>query len=333
MISAYGVSPKPMSSQNDSAPRRRPVIIVAGPTASGKSELAIRLAERFAGTVVNADSMQVYEELEILSARPGPADRARVPHRLFGVMPLGEACSVALWRDRAQAVLDEVWRAGRVPILCGGTGLYIRALLQGIAAVPEIPEGIRAAAHKRLTAMGGPAFRAALGQRDPIMAARLADGDGQRLVRAWEVIEATGRSLAAWQRDATSPPDGLDAFSIVLMPEREALYAACDGRFLAMIDGGGIEEAERVAGLGLDPDLPGMKALGLPQLIRYVRGVDPLEVAVALAQRETRRYAKRQTTWFRHQLKADCLISAQYSKSVEERIFPKIRQFLLTDSV
>ena len=333
MAWAYGVSPNTMSSPFENSSGRRPIIVVAGPTASGKSELAIRIAEAFGGTVINADSMQVYQELEILTARPGAADIKRVPHRLFGTEPLAKPCSVAVWREKALEAIAGAWRAGRMPVLCGGTGFYIRALVDGIAPVPEIPDATRAAARAHHASLGGPAFHAALGARDPVMAARLADGDSQRLIRAWEVLEATGRSLASWQAESPAPADRLEAFSIALMPARPVLYAACDSRFLAMVGRGAVEEARRIAALGLDPDLSGMKALGLPLLIQHVRGALSLDAAVELAQRETRRYAKRQTTWFRHQLKPDCVISAQYSKSVEPRIFPKIRQYLLTDSL
>lgn len=319
-----------MSSVRDEKAERMPLIVVAGPTASGKSALAIAIAEAFDGEVINADSMQVYRELEILTARPGAGDLGRVPHRLYGFRSLADPCSAVAWRDLAVATISQVHAAGRLPVLCGGTGFYIRALLEGIAAVPEIPEAARVSAREAHAALGGARFRARLAEKDPVVAARLADGDSQRLIRAWEVIEATGRSLADWQADDQGTKTGFETFSVVLMPERSELYAACDGRFGEMVRRGALEEARRVAALGIDPALPGMKALGLPELMSHAREEITLEEAIERARQATRRYAKRQMTWFRHQIVPKLPINAQYSKSEDERIFPKIRQFLLT---
>jgi tRNA dimethylallyltransferase len=332
MATAYGVSPKPMSSASSSAGGKIPVIVVAGPTASGKSALAVRIAETFGGEVVNADSMQVYHELEILTARPGPEDLARATHHLYGIRSLAEPCSAAAWLELAVAAIRDIHGRGRLAVVCGGTGFYIRALLEGLAEIPEIPPAVRAAATARHAELGGASFRAALADRDPLTADRLADGDTQRLIRAWEVAEATGRPLSAWQADGQRPVLDLAACTIALLPERTALYAACDGRFHEMIRRGALEEARRVAALGLDPGLPGMKALGLPELIRHLGGEMPLARAVELAQQATRRYAKRQTTWFRHQFVPKIPIGAQFSKSLEQEIFSKIRELLLTPS-
>jgi tRNA dimethylallyltransferase len=330
MVPAYGVSPEPMSSAGSEKADRIPLIVVAGPTASGKSALAIRIAETFDGEVINADSMQVYRELEILTARPGREDLDRVRHHLFAIRSLAEPCSVAAWLELAVPAIEAVQAAGRVPVICGGTGFYIRALLEGIAAIPGIPDAVRDAAREEHASLGGAAFRARLAERDPVTAARLADGDSQRLIRAWEVAEATGRPLADWHNDARGPAKRFEAFSIALMPEREALYAACDGRFREMVRRGALDEARQVAARGFDPLLPGMKALGLPEFFSHLRGEIALDEAIDQAQRATRRYAKRQMTWFRHQFVPKIPIDAQYSKRLEERIFPKIRRFLLT---
>ena len=329
---AYGVSPEPMSRDSRSTLGRIPLIVVAGPTASGKSALAVGIAESVGGAVINADSMQVYRELKILTARPGQEDFDRAPHRLYGFRALNDPCSAAVWRALAVAAITEVWAAGQVPILCGGTGFYIRALLEGIAPIPEISNVVRAASRELHGSLGGVAFRARLAQRDPVMAARLADGDGQRLVRAFEVIEATGRSLAEWQADDLESTSNFDALTIVLMPERPPLYATCDARFHEMMRRGALAEASAVAALDLDPTLPGMKALGLPELLSCLHDEISMETAIKLAQRATRRYAKRQTTWFRHQIIPNISLHTQFSKSMKGKIFPKIRQFLLTHS-
>ncbi len=279
------------------------VLVIAGPTASGKSGLALDLARRLDGEIVNADSMQVYRELAVLTARPGPSALARVPHRLYGVLPAAERCSVARWRSLALAEIAAIHAADRIPIVVGGTGLYLRALMVGLAEIPESPPAVRAAAQARLLELGSAGLHAELARRDPITAERLRPGDRQRLVRAWEVLEATGRPLAEWHDHATEqPPSGLQFTVIVLDPPRPALYQACNGRFLAMLAAGALNEVRGLAALGLAPDLPALKALGIPELRRHLAGELDLPRAVALAQQATRNYAKRQVTWFRHQL-------------------------------
>jgi tRNA dimethylallyltransferase len=309
------------------------VIVIGGPTASGKSSVAVELARALDGTVINADSMQVYRELAIVTARPTRAQTDRVPHRLYGTMPAAEPCSAARWRDAALAEIAAALAEGRTPIVVGGTGLYLRALVEGIAEIPPVPPAVRAAAEARLAEIGGAAFRAELADRDPETAARLSDNDRQRLIRAAEVVAATGRPIAEWQRGRTlTPPPGLAFDVIALMPPRPALYAACDGRFEVMMATGAVEEVEALDALGLDPSLPAMKALGVPELRRLVRGEIGHDAAVARAQTATRRYAKRQTTWFRHQLPAEggnvryaCAIDAQYSNRLSQEILTKIR--------
>lgn len=311
---------------------RRPVIIVAGPTASGKSALALAVAREFGGVVINADSMQVYRDLAILTARPGAGDMATVPHRLYGFRDAAEPYSAALWRQAALAEIAAAHADASVPVLCGGTGLYLSALMNGIAEIPAVPEAVRAAAIALHREVGGATLRARLGERDPATAARLADGDTQRLIRAWEVVEATGRPLSEWQAQALAPPAELRFHVVVLMPERASLYAACDGRFQRMIEAGALDEVASLMARRLDPDLPAMKALGVPQLAAHLDGTLDLDSAIEQARRETRRYAKRQCTWFRHQLIADQFEEAQFSERVGQKIFLKIRPFLLTES-
>ena len=329
-------------------PDRRPlVVVVAGPTASGKSALALDLAVELGGTVINADSMQIYRELEILAARPGAAALGGAPHRLYAVLSGSEVCSAGRWRRMAQQAIAEALELGRLPILAGGTGLYLKALEQGLAALPPIPEPVRAAARAYHAEIGGEAFHAALAARDPVMAERLHPRDSQRLVRAWEVLEATGRSLADWQamQQAEAPPYRILRFT--LLPERAALYAACDRRFEAMIAAGALAEVRRLLALQLDPALPVMKALGVRPLLRHLAGELELDEAVAAGQTETRRYAKRQLTWLRTQVPAgrvldgedmddSCkidtswIVDQKYSDKLTDRIFAIIRESVLT---
>ncbi|MGE5506133.1 MAG: tRNA (adenosine(37)-N6)-dimethylallyltransferase MiaA [Actinomycetota bacterium] len=307
-----------------------PAVAIAGPTASGKSGLALAVAEEFGGVVVNADSMQVYDVLSVLTARPSAADEARVPHRLYGVLSPAEACSAARWRGMAAAEMRAAWDTGRLPVVVGGTGLYLRALQDGLSPIPEVPDAVRTAARARLAEVGNAAFHAELAARDPVMAARLDPGNSQRLVRAFEVIEATGRSLADWQ---AVPPEGAVAarwLTLALLPPRDALYAACDGRFRRMVEAGALDEVRTLAAMNLPADLPAMKALGVPELAAHLAGTLPLDQAIAAAQQATRNYAKRQLTWFRHQLRAPEVVPEQFSESLPERIFPFIRRFLLT---
>jgi tRNA dimethylallyltransferase len=278
-------------------------VLIAGPTASGKSALALTLAERLAGTVINTDSMQVYCDLRVITARPTPADEARVPHLLYGHVDAAENYSVGRYvRDAARA-LEETERAGRVPIFVGGSGLYFKALTNGLAAVPPIPAEIRTAIRERLAAEGAAALHGELQRQDPVSAARLNPNDRTRITRALEVIEATGRSLADWHKSGM--PALLDPASTVrvfLAPDRAALNARIDARFEAMLAVGALEEVRRLAARKLDPLLPAMKAHGVPALVRHLAGEITLADAALEARQDTRHYAKRQFTWFRHQL-------------------------------
>ena len=318
--------------------RDTPVVIVTGPTASGKSGLALAVAETFGGVVINADSMQVYRELSVLTARPGPEAVRRAPHRLYGVLPGSERCSAGRWRRMA---LDEIAAAqeqGKLPVVTGGSGLYLRALVEGLDPVPEIPEPVRARARARHDELGGAAFHTELAARDPAMAGRLHPNDRQRLVRAWEVMEATGRSLADWQKDSAEQgharPLPNRRLWLLCQPPRARLYAACDGRFLEMIRDGALDEVRALDDLGLDPTLPVMTALGVPELRAHLAGELSLEAAITRAQQATRNYAKRQETWLRTQLpraeRKTALQIAQLSESFLDDIFSKIRRFLLT---
>jgi tRNA dimethylallyltransferase len=279
------------------------LILVAGPTASGKSALALRLAEAARGVIINADSMQLYRELPILTARPTPEDEARAPHRLYGILDAADPASVGRWLELAAAAIGEALAEHRPAIVVGGTGLYLHALLHGLAPVPDIPAGIRTAARARLAELGPPAFHAELARLDPVMAARLRPTDRQRLLRAYEVVAATGRSLAAW-REATPvrislPPRRL---GLALVPPRAALYERIERRLGDMVERGALEELKALHRRALSPDLPLMKGVGVPELLAHVTGRVDLETALDRAVIQTRRYAKRQLTWLRHQL-------------------------------
>jgi len=278
-------------------------ILIAGPTASGKSALGLRLAEGLGGTVINADSMQVYRDLRIITARPGIEDEARAPHRLYGHVDAAENYSVGRYVADAQAALDAARRAGRLPILVGGTGLYFKALTQGLSAVPATPAEVRASVRGRLEAEGAAALHAELERRDPAMAARLRPADRMRVARAIEVLDATGRSLADWHREGMQAAlDPENALKLFLEPDRAALHARIDQRFDAMLADGALDEVRALAERGLDPMLPAMKAHGVPWLRRHLTGEITLAAAAEGAKLDTRRYTKRQATWFRHQM-------------------------------
>lgn len=305
------------------------MIIVAGPTGSGKSALAMALAQTFAGTVINADSMQVYREARVLTARPPPEDEARVPHRLFGVLAANDPCSAGRWREMAEAEAATAEAAGRLPVVVGGTGLYIEALLEGLAPVPPVPDEVRREARRLHAELGGEGFREALIALDPA-SARLPAGDRQRLLRAWEVLAATGAPLSAWQRRQRDGGRGGASAIVLLLPPRERLYPALDARFERMLAEGGLEEARALQALGLDAGLPLMRAVGIRQLLDHLSGETSLDAAVAAAKQATRRYAKRQMTWFRHRLSADLCVPEQFSESLRPEKFAFIRRQLLT---
>ena len=278
-------------------------VLIAGPTASGKSALALRLAERLGGVVVNADSMQVYRDLRIITARPPAEEEARVPHRLYGHVDAGVNYSVGAWCRDVRAVLDEAERDGHVPILVGGTGLYFTALSKGLAAVPPIPPDIRERVRGRLASEGVAPLYEDLLQRDPAAAYRLMPNDRSRISRALEVVLATGRSLADWHREGLPPVlETARAAKLFITCERDELKRRIEARFAEMLAAGALEEVRALAARDLDPTLPAMKAHGVPWLIRHLRGEITLDEAAAGGVMDTRRYAKRQVTWFRNQL-------------------------------
>ena len=284
---------------------KRRAVVIAGPTGSGKSRAAMEIARRLGGVIVNADAMQVYRELRILTARPSPQDEAAIPHRLYGFVPVSEAWSAARHLAATRQVLAQAWAAGLTPVIVGGTGLYIRALEGGLAEVPPIPEAVRKHWRVRLAAEGAPALHAELARRAPAEAARLAAGDAHRIVRALEVLEATGEPLAAFQAkgDSGAALDGVAVARLAILPDRDRLYAAIEARFDAMMAKGALEEAHHVMRPGLDPGRPAMRAIGLQPLIAHLRGCLPLAAAIAEAKRDSRRYAKRQATWIRGQMR------------------------------
>jgi tRNA dimethylallyltransferase len=299
-------------------------VIIAGPTASGKSAFAAKLAALAGGEIINADSMQVYRDLPVITAIPGRDERGGIPHHGYAVLDGGERCSVGHWLGLTKSYAEAVLGKGALPILVGGTGMYIRAAMDGISPIPDIDKEYRdkaAAMHRK---MGGAEFRQALAGYDPVLAGRLDDGDSQRLIRGMEVALATGEPLSQLQ---DVPPEGglgLDWVVIRLAPPRESLYAAIDRRYPEMIKSGGLEEARRFAERNLDPGLPLMKAVGLPPLLAHIKGELDLEAAIALSCRDTRRYAKRQTTWFNNQLQANFCEDSDYNEQFSERFFEKI---------
>lgn len=278
-------------------------MLIAGPTASGKSALALELAQKAGGIVINTDSMQVYRDLRIITARPSAEEEASAPHRLYGHVDAAVNFSAGAWVADAAKVLAEARAEQRLPIFIGGSGLYFKALTRGLSAVPPIPPEIRDAVRARLDREGVEALHAELARRDPVSAERLKPRDRTRVARALEVVEATGRTLPDWHREGLPPllPPG-EFGALFLAPEREQLYARIDARFGAMLDAGALEEVAALAARKLDPLLPAMKAHGVPALIRYLAGEITREEAAEIGRADTRHYAKRQFTWFRHQL-------------------------------
>ena len=279
---------------------RQDAVIVAGPTCSGKSALAVAAARALGGVVINADSMQVYRELRILTARPTPDEEALCPHALYGVRDAGEPGSVAWWRDAALAAMRAAWAEGRLPILCGGTGLYFAALTDGLTDIADPGEAARMAARGLLAKLGPAALHARLAARDPRTASLLRPTDSQRLARAWEVLEGTGRGLAEWREGARLPPAPARFAAVLLAPERAGLVAAIEARFADMLRQGAAQEVAALLARELPPALPAMRAHGVPELAAHLRGETGLAEAAARAIRAQQRYSKRQATWFAH---------------------------------
>ena len=305
------------------APKR--VIVITGPTASGKSALALALAHRRQGTVINADAMQTYDAFPILTAQPTARERADVPHELYGVLPLSETLSAARWRTLAAAEIERCLGDGRPPILCGGSGLYLRTLMQGIAAIPDAAPALRDQANAEWQAMGADAFRARLAEQDPAIVARLKPGDRQRHVRAWEVWQATGRPLSLWQQvegDAVR----WRFVTVLLAPDRGRLRTRIERRFDGMLAAGVLAEVRAAFDRAPDPHWPGLKAHGAPELFSHFRGELSLDEARRIAIDHTRQYAKRQMTWFRHQMTPDLVLDPEINPALE------LTEKLLTNS-
>jgi tRNA dimethylallyltransferase len=296
------------------------VVLIAGATASGKSALALRLAEKYGGVIVNADSMQVYRDLRTITARPTREEEARMPHFLYGHVDAAVNYSTGQWLRDVAEVLVELAREKRPAIFVGGTGLYFKALTVGLAAVPPIPDAIRSQVRERITAEGAPALHAELMQLDPATAERVTVNDRSRISRALEVVLATGRSLSDWHREGLPPlVDGQRAVKVFVTCERAELVRRIETRFAAMLEAGAIEEVRKLAARKLDPSLPAMKAHGVPWLIRHLDGELDREGAAAGAIMDTRRYAKRQLTWFRNQMKDWPLAEADMAAALIEK--------------
>lgn len=308
-------------------PVRPKVILLAGPTASGKSAVGVELARRLGGEIVNADSMQVYQELRVLTARPDDDDMQGIPHHLYSIASVAEAFSVARWVKAADQIIFDIVNRDRVPIVVGGTGLYFRALLDGLSAVPEIDPDVRSTVRRSVDENGAEAAHAALVREDPIMAERLSPADGQRIARALEVIRSSGRSLADWQSEVRAGPlaeldqRGLVA-KILLSPPRDWLYRRCNDRFDVMLGMGALDEVRALPPTG--GNLPALKALGVVPLRAHLEGKCSLDEAVDRAKTVTRQYAKRQMTWFRNQCADWHSIEKKESERIIEFIFSKI---------
>ncbi len=279
----------------------RDILLLGGPTASGKSALAIHAARRLDAEIINADSLQVYDGLRVLTARPGADETGGVPHHLFGALDPGERCSVGRWSRLALDAIAGVRGRGRRVVLAGGTGLYFKALLEGLAPAPDIPAGIQAEVDALHARGGVGALRAEAERLDPVGAARVEAGDRQRLMRLIVVARASGQPLSRLQADTTPLIDPACALGVAILPDRAALYARIEARFDAMIEAGALDEARALAARQLAPDLPAMKAVGLPPLLAHLAGTLSLEAAIDTAKRDSRRYAKRQYTWFSNQ--------------------------------
>jgi tRNA dimethylallyltransferase len=298
------------------------LVLIAGPTASGKTALALQLAERHKIVIINADSAQVYSDLPTLSAQPTAEEQARVPHRLFGYLDGRTACSAARWAADAKLAISAAHDGDALPVLVGGTGLYIRTLLDGIAPIPEVDPALRAA----IRAMPVAQAYAALSARDPYMAGRLAPTDGSRIARALEVVESTGRSIAGWRKEKVGGIGGsVDLRALLLLPPRDWLYERCNARFEAMLGGGAVAEVEALLTRGLPADAPVMRAIGVPEIAAMLAGNLTRDEAAERGKTATRQYAKRQFTWFRNQSPADW----QQSESINDANVKTIETLLL----
>lgn len=303
-------------------------LIVAGPTASGKSAFAVALAREFGGEVVNADSMQVYRDLSILTARPTEAEMGGVPHHLYGLLAADAPCTAGRWLGWMHDLLPEIWSNGRLPVVVGGTGMYLGALIDGLAPVPEVPSAVREAVTADYQAMGAAAFAAELAAVDPVSAAAIPPTNRQRMIRAMEVARHTGRSLSDWQAMPHLGCLGAPPVVIVLDPAREWLYARCDARFDTMLDGGAWHQVKVALAAGIGPDAPVSRGLGTRALMAALKGEIEIPAAVEQAKRETRNYAKRQGTWFRHQFNPDVVLRPPHDLPESPEVLGKVAEIL-----
>ncbi len=299
-------------------------LLIAGPTASGKSAVALELAQRLNGTVINADSMQVYKDLRILTARPTEADEHKVPHQLYGFLDASETCSAARWGDLAGKAFEDVMEAGGFPIFVGGSGLYFRALIEGLSPMPEIDQSVRLASSARFDELGATAFAREVATLDPVFAAHPDRQDPQRLQRAWSVYEQTGIPLSEWQSVPREPKLSGTFLKIVLTLDRSLLRQRCNERFVRMARQGARDEVAALISRGLDPGLPIMKAIGVREFADVIAGRASEDQAVAWSQTSTRQYAKRQETWFRNQMISWKRVQAQHLERTMQEIFTNI---------
>jgi len=299
-------------------------IMIAGPTASGKSQMAVDLAFQFDGEVINADSMQLYADLSILTARPSKADMQDIPHHLYGVLDGGHRASVAAWLELTATAMTAIRARGKMPIIIGGTGMYLDAAVNGIAPIPDVPATIHQDCMALFDAIGGAAFRQKLARRDPLVASRLANGDRQRLIRAMGVYNATGIALGQFQKAEHKGALIGRPVKVAMLPPRDVLYARIDARFDVMLEQGAMDEVRRLINRQLDPSLPLMKALGVTALKAVLEQELTVDEAACLAKRDSRHYAKRQMTWLRNNYNAQITLNTKLSESLMETIFSLI---------
>ncbi|MFP4098625.1 MAG: tRNA (adenosine(37)-N6)-dimethylallyltransferase MiaA [Alphaproteobacteria bacterium] len=296
---------------------KQTILIIGGPTASGKSSRALELAHKHDGIIINCDSMQIYDGLHMLTAQPPQEDLRQAPHHLYSALHPNETCSAGNWREMAEPLIEETLKQNKTPIIVGGSGLYIKALTDGLSPIPDIPQHIRNAAMAKQRELGNPAFHKELAKRDAVMAARFHPFHTARLIRAWEVLEATGKSLAEWQKvKPLSPPDNWGFKIEIIIPKRPILHQRCNDRFIWMIGNGALEEIEtfskRVENREIHHNVPLLKALGYRELLAFINGESSKKEAIEKSQARTRQYAKQQITWFKNQIiknKKDITIS------------------------
>ena len=305
-------------------------IMIAGPTASGKSELALDLATKIDGEIINADSMQLYADLSVLTARPPQADLDAAPHHLYGVLDAAHRASVVEWLRLAAEAMERVIQRGKMPIIVGGTGMYLDAAVKGIAPIPDVPVLVHDACSARFREIGGASFRAELAAYDPIIAERLDDGDSQRLIRAMGVVLASGAPLSQWQAATHQGALAGAPLKLAMLPPRNIIYQRIDSRFDMMLKNGVLEEVRALQARNLEPSLPAMKALGVKPLTEALGGVMSLERAAYLTKRDTRHYAKRQMTWLRNNYNTNYTLIKKLSESFYQKIYAFIRQKRLT---